>query len=213
MYRRFGKRCLDVVASAALLMLLAPIFVILALFVRIFLGSPVLFRQIRPGRHGSPFMMYKVRTMTNERDTAGELLPDAVRLTPFGRFLRATSLDELPELVNVLRGDMSLVGPRPLLTKYQPFYSARECKRFDILPGITGWAQVNGRNATAWNERLSLDAWYAENLSFTVDLRILWKTIVQAVRREGVVVDPRSTMLDLDVERRGHVGRDQLQAN
>jgi lipopolysaccharide/colanic/teichoic acid biosynthesis glycosyltransferase len=212
MYERFGKRVFDIVASVSLLVVLAPLLVVLLILVRCFLGSPVIFRQMRPGKHEKPFFIYKLRTMTTESDLKGGPLPDSKRLTKFGTYLRTTSLDELPELVNVLAGQMSLVGPRPLLTKYQSFYSARECKRFNVRPGITGWAQVHGRNATAWNERLSFDVWYTENISFTLDFRILIKTLLKAIRREGVIVDPRSTMLDLDVERSVNAEGNNLQA-
>ena len=209
-YRTFGKRLFDVLGSAALLVALSPVFVVAAALVRFLLGAPVLFRQTRPGLNGTPFAICKFRTMTDARDDRGELLPDSVRLTRFGMFLRASSLDELPELLNVLRGEMSLVGPRPLLMKYQPFYSPDERKRFEVRPGITGWAQINGRNAARWDDRLGLDVWYAEHVSFSLDLRILFRTLVQTLRREGVVVDPRSTMLDLDVERSRSVSSDRL---
>jgi lipopolysaccharide/colanic/teichoic acid biosynthesis glycosyltransferase len=200
-YLRCGKRALDVFLTVVALILLWPIAAVVALLVRTFLGSPVLFRQERPGRYGMPFFLSKFRTMTSRCDTQGKLLPDTERLTRFGRFLRGTSLDELPELLNVLRGEMSLVGPRPLLLRYQPFYNERERKRFEVLPGITGWAQINGRNNVSWNERLQFDVWYAENASLPLDLKILALTILRTVRREGVQADPASIMLDLDAER------------
>lgn len=200
-YARLGKPLLDRTAAGLSLVLLSPVLAALALLVRTRLGTPVLFRQTRPGLHGAPFEMIKFRTMTDARDAAGNLLPDAERLTPFGRFLRSTSLDELPGLWNVLKGDMSLVGPRPLLDKYLPYYTARERCRHDTRPGITGWAQVNGRNEVGWDERLAMDVWYVENHSLALDIRILWLTLVRVVRREGAVSDPRAAMQDLDVER------------
>ena len=201
-----SKRIVDgIIATTGLLALAAPL-AVLAVIVRIKLGDPVLFAQIRPGLAGQPFTMYKFRTMTDRRDETGQLLPDAQRLTPFGRWLRATSLDELPELVNVLKGDMSLVGPRPLLTRYTPFFSAAERQRLDVRPGITGWAQVNGRNTVSWDDRLALDVWYVQNMSPRLDLRILWLTLIKIFQRSGVVVDPESVMQNLDDERRGSVG-------
>jgi lipopolysaccharide/colanic/teichoic acid biosynthesis glycosyltransferase len=201
-----SKRIIDgIIAAAGLLALAAPL-AVLAVIVRLKLGNPVLFAQIRPGLAGQPFTMYKFRTMTDHRDDTGQLLPDAQRLTPFGRWLRATSLDELPELVNVLKGDMSLVGPRPLLTRYTPFFSVEERQRLDVRPGITGWAQVNGRNTVSWDDRLALDVWYVKNMSPRLDLRILWLTLIKIFHRSGVVVDPESIMQNLDDERRGSVG-------
>lgn len=158
------------------------------------LGSPVFFRQVRSGLHGQPFEMVKFRTMTDERGSDGELLPDAVRLTPFGRWLRATSLDELPELWNVLKGDMSLVGPRPLLMEYLPLYTPTQARRHEVRPGITGWAQVNGRNAQSWDERFSLDIWYVDNHSILLDLRILWMTVRKVLLREGISAKGEATM-------------------
>ncbi len=200
-YRRFGKRLLDLVVSAAALLLLAPVLLLLALLVRIFLGVPVFFRQERSGLGGRTFTILKFRTMTSARDAAGNLLPDSRRLTRFGRFLRGTSLDELPELVNVLGGRMSLVGPRPLLPRYNPVYSERERTRFAVPPGITGWAQVNGRNDLPWDARLECDAWYAEHCSLALDLKILGVTVVQVLRREHVQVDPGLTFPSLDEAR------------
>ena len=158
------------------------------------LGSPVLFRQVRPGLYGRPFMMVKFRTMTDERGADGALLPDAQRLTAFGHFLRASSLDELPELWNVLRGEMSLVGPRPLLMEYLPLYSPAQARRHDVRPGITGWAQVNGRNAVSWDERFALDVWYVEHCSLWLDLRILWLTVRKVLVREGISAQGEATM-------------------
>jgi lipopolysaccharide/colanic/teichoic acid biosynthesis glycosyltransferase len=201
-YRRYGKRCVDLALTIPAVMVLAPVMLVLAGLVRWRLGAPVFFRQRRPGWRGQPFTVIKFRTMTDGRDASGKLLPDAKRLTPFGRFLRATSLDELPELFNVLRGDMSLVGPRPLLMKYLPFYSVQEQQRFEVRPGITGWAQVNGRNEVAWDQRLALDVWYVENASLWLDLRILGITLVQVVRRANVHADTETVETSLDEERR-----------
>ena len=162
--------------------------------IRIKLGSPVFFRQLRPGMNGKPFEMVKFRTMTDERGADGELLPDAVRLTPFGRFLRASSLDELPELWNVLKGDMSLVGPRPLLMEYLPLYSPEQARRHEVRPGVTGWAQVNGRNALSWEDKFRLDLWYVNNQSLSLDIRILWLTIRKVLVREGISAAGEATM-------------------
>ena len=202
LYRRFGKRLLDLVLSLTALGLLAPILVLLAILVRLNLGSPVLFRQKRSGRHGKPFTILKFRTMTEERDSSGKRLADSKRLTRFGKFLRRTSLDELPELLNVLRGEMSLVGPRPLVPRYDSYFSERERKRFDVLPGITGWAQINGRNNLVWDGRLSCDVWYAESCSLLLDLKILCLTVIKVLRGEDVQVDPGLTFPSLDEERR-----------
>lgn len=188
------KRLFDILVSLGLLLVLALPLLLLAGVVRRKLGSPVLFRQVRPGLHGRPFMMVKFRTMTNECDVSGELLPDALRLTTFGRFLRASSLDELPELWNVLRGEMSLVGPRPLLMEYLPLYSLTQAKRHEVRPGITGWAQVNGRNAVSWDERFALDVWYVEHRSLWLDLRILWRTVCKVLVREGISAQGEATM-------------------
>ncbi len=180
------KRVLDfVVALLLLLVLCGPMLVLLGL-VRWQMGSPVLFRQQRPGLHGQPFRMIKLRTMNNARAPDGTLLPDAQRLTPFGRWLRSSSLDELPELWNVLRGEMSLVGPRPLLMEYLPLYSPEQARRHEVRPGITGWAQVNGRNALTWDEKFKLDVWYVDNRSLWLDVRILFMTLQRVVQREGI---------------------------
>jgi lipopolysaccharide/colanic/teichoic acid biosynthesis glycosyltransferase len=202
MYRRWGKRCFDVIASLLLLVLLAPLLTLLALLVRVFLGGPVLFRQVRSGKNRQAFTIVKFRTMTDARDAAGALLPDGERLTRLGRFLRATSLDELPELWNVLKGDMSLVGPRPLLRQYDAYYSERELRRFDLLPGITGWAQINGRNEVAWDQRLEFDAYYADHHGFWFDMKILCLTVVKVVRRDNVHVDTDRAETAMDEERR-----------
>ncbi|MCZ8253493.1 MAG: sugar transferase [Hylemonella sp.] len=188
------KRLFDLLLSIGLLLVLALPLLLLWALVRRKLGSPVLFRQVRPGLHGRPFMMVKFRTMTDERGADGELLPDARRLTSFGRFLRATSLDELPELWNVLRGEMSLVGPRPLLMEYLPLYSPEQARRHEVRPGITGWAQVNGRNALSWEERFKLDVWYVDHRSLWLDLRILWLTVRKVIVREGISAQGEATM-------------------
>lgn len=196
------KRLLDGTGSALLLLLLTPVLTVVALLVRHDLGKGVLFCQTRPGLHGRPFTLYKFRTMTDARDDAGNLLPDGQRLTKLGRFLRSTSLDELPQLFNVLKGEMSIVGPRPLYVKYLSYYTEREKKRHAVRPGITGWAQIHGRNFLPWNDRLALDVWYAENHTFLLDLEILTKTFWQVIHKEGVSPDPDEAEKDLDEERR-----------
>ncbi|WP_276914888.1 sugar transferase [Aneurinibacillus aneurinilyticus] len=188
------KRSFDLVCSLSLLFITFPIIGVCALLVRRKLGTPVLFKQERPGLHGKPFHIYKFRTMTDERDGQGELLPDDVRLTRFGRLLRKLSLDELPQLFNVAKGDISLVGPRPLLMEYLPRYTPRQARRHEVKPGITGWAQVNGRNAISWEEKFELDVWYIENRSFWLDLKILWLTFFKVVRSEGVSKEGHATM-------------------
>jgi sugar transferase EpsL len=195
-----AKRALDLVVALAGLVLIAPILVATALAVRIGLGRPVLFRQMRPGLGGRPFTLLKFRTMTRARDAAGQLLPDERRLTPLGRWLRRTSLDELPELINVLRGDMSLVGPRPLLMAYLPHYSPEQARRHEVRPGLTGWAAVNGRNATSWEQRLAQDVWYVDHRSFALDCRILLMTVAKVIRQEGISQDGHATMPRFDEE-------------
>jgi len=180
------KRAFDGLASLLALAVLSPLVLLIAGLVRIKLGSPVFFAQLRPGLKARPFRIWKFRTMTDGRDGSGNLLPDADRLTGFGRWLRASSLDELPELWNVLRGDMSLIGPRPLLTQYLERYSPEEARRHEVRPGLTGWAQINGRNATTWEERLRLDVWYVDHRNFLFDLRILFKTVTKVLRKEGI---------------------------
>lgn len=183
------KRLLDIVSAAFSMVLLSPVFLALWILVRRRLGSPVLFRQVRPGLDGRPFEMLKFRTMRDAVDANGIALPDAERLTDFGKKLRSTSLDELPELWNVLKGEMSLVGPRPLLMEYLPLYSPAQARRHDVRPGITGWAQVNGRNAISWEQKFALDVWYVENRNLWLDLRILFMTVAKAVKREGITGD------------------------
>lgn len=188
------KRLFDLIASAFGLLILAVPLAVLAWLVRRKLGSPVFFSQVRPGLHGKPFRMVKFRTMTDARDTSGSLLPDAQRLTSFGRFLRASSLDELPELWNVLRGEMSLVGPRPLLMEYLPLYSPEQARRHEVRPGITGWAQVNGRNAISWEDKFKLDVWYVDNSSLLLDIKILWLTVKKVLVRDGISAAGEATM-------------------
>lgn len=188
------KRCLDVLVAGTCLVAVAPLMVGTAVLVRSTLGSPVLFKQQRPGRYGRPFWMLKFRTMKDAHDARGNALPDAERLTSVGRFLRATSLDELPELINVLRGEMSLVGPRPLLMEYLPRYSPAQARRHDVAPGITGWAQVNGRNALDWEHKFELDCWYVDHWTNLLDLQILLRTAVSVVRREGIAHGAEATM-------------------
>lgn len=188
------KRVFDIVVSAVALTVLAPVMGLIALAVWRTMGCPVLFRQARPGLHGKPFVMYKFRTMRDLRDAEGNLLPDEARLTPFGRWLRTTSLDELPELVNVLRGEMSLVGPRPLLMEYLDRYTPEQARRHEVKPGITGWAQIHGRNNLSWDERFKLDVWYVDNWSLWLDVKILWRTLWMVLRREGISAQGHATM-------------------
>ncbi len=188
------KRLFDMVLVIPMLVLLAPVFFLLVLMIYFKLGSPIFFQQIRPGKNGNPFAMIKFRTMTEDRDQDGLLLPDVERLTCFGRFLRSSSLDELPGLWNVIKGDMSLIGPRPLLMEYLPLYSTEQARRHEILPGITGWAQVNGRNLISWEEKFKLDVWYVDHQSLWFDIKILWLTVLKVFYREGVSQDGHATM-------------------
>ncbi len=200
---RLIKRVLDLLVAATILLVAALPMLVVALLIRATMGSPVLFRQQRPGKGKRLFTLWKFRSMNDARGPEGRLLPDGRRITRLGRFLRKTSLDELPQLWNVLRGDMSLVGPRPLLLRYLPYYTERECLRFTVRPGITGWAQVRGRNSLGWDERLALDVWYVENWSLALDLRIVLSTLIAVVSKKGIIVDVHSLgALDLDVERR-----------
>lgn len=198
--RRYGvvKRLLDIACAAVLLLVLAPVLLSAAIAVRFALGSPVIFRQRRPGLGGRPFVLYKFRSMRDAHDGSGADLPDANRLTPFGRLLRSTSIDELPELFNVLLGDMSLIGPRPLLMEYLPKYTPEQARRHDVRPGITGWAQVHGRNAVEWPERFALDVWYVDNCSFLLDLRIVVMTLCGVLRRRGISQPGHATMTKFD---------------
>jgi len=188
------KRVIDVVGASAALVVLSPLLAVVALLVRVRMGAPVLFRQQRPGRGGRPFLMTKFRTMTDRRGPTGELLPDAERLTALGRWLRRTSIDELPELLNVVRGDMSLVGPRPLLVEYLPLYSDVQARRHEVRPGITGWAQVHGRNAVTWEEKFELDVWYVDHRSTRLDFEILGKTVSQVFSGHGVSAPGHATI-------------------
>lgn len=199
------KRLFDIIASLCGLILLSPVIAIVAWQIRRKLGSPVLFRQTRPGKDGEPFEMIKFRTMRNAVDEQGNPLPDSERITPFGSFLRSSSLDELPELWNVLKGNMSLVGPRPLLMEYLDYYTEEERLRHTVRPGLTGLAQVSGRNATSWDERLAYDVEYVKTRTFFGDLKIILKTIFQVIRKEGVVVVPSSMYRKLSDERKEHV--------
>lgn len=188
------KRLTDVIFSVFAIILLSPVFLVLWLLVCYYLGAPAVFQQTRPGRDGIPFEMFKFRSMTNDCDATGALKPDSLRMTPFGRLLRSTSLDEIPELWNVLKGEMSLVGPRPLLMEYLPLYSAEQFRRHEMKPGITGWAQVKGRNAISWDEKFTLDLWYVENRSIVLDVKILFLTLFRVFARKGISNDQHATM-------------------
>jgi sugar transferase EpsL len=188
------KRLFDIFFSLGWLLIFSPLLITVAILVRIKLGSPIFFVQERPGRGGKPFRMIKFRTMTDERDANGQLLSDEIRLTPFGKFLRSTTLDEFPEMINVLLGDMSVVGPRPLLMRYLPRYNAFQARRMEVKPGVTGWAQVNGRNALSWNEKFAMDVWYVENQSFWLDLKIVVQTFFVVFRRRGINSEKAATM-------------------
>jgi sugar transferase EpsL len=194
MYQSFFKPFIEKTLVALGLLIISPILFVVAILVRLKLGSPILFCQERPGHQGQPFMMYKFRTMTDQRNEKGELLPDQDRLTPFGQLLRSTSLDELPELLNVLKGDMSLIGPRPLLTRYLDRYTPTQARRHQVKPGITGWAQINGRNAISWEEKFKLDIWYVDNISFWLDCKILLLTFGKVLKRSGISQTGQATM-------------------
>jgi len=194
MYRKFGKRLFDIVLSVFGLVVLSPVFLVVAVFVRVKLGSPVVFCQERPGYCGRIFRIFKFRTMSDKRDESGVLLSDEERLTSFGLSLRSASLDELPELWNILRGDMSVVGPRPLMVQYLPLYNEEQRRRHDIRPGLTGYAQINGRNAISWDEKFKYDCWYVDNLSFWHDIKILFATLAKVFSRAGINSDTSQTM-------------------
>jgi lipopolysaccharide/colanic/teichoic acid biosynthesis glycosyltransferase len=194
MYRKIGKRVLDLLLTITGLLLFIPLWVIIAFSIKLLSPGSVFFVQERAGFQGYPFILYKFRTMTDGRDSEGNLLPPAERITPLGRFLRSTSLDELPQLWNVLKGDMSLIGPRPLLVDYLPLYTEEENRRHEVLPGITGWAQVQGRNALSWKEKFILDVWYVDHLSFWLDMKIFFLTVWRIVKREGVSPDDGDIM-------------------
>ncbi len=191
---KFSKIMFDYILVIPMILILIPVLFLVAVFVKFKLASPVLFCQKRPGFGGKPFMMYKFRTMTDAKNISGNLLPDSLRLTKLGRFLRSSSLDELPALYNVLKGDMSLVGPRPLLMEYLPLYNDEQRRRHEVRPGITGWAQVNGRNSLSWEERFNLDIWYVDNQSFWLDLKILFMTMKKVLVRDGISADGEATM-------------------
>ena len=188
------KRVLDIAIASTALVLLSPVYALVAYKVKKNLGSPVLFRQTRPGLYGKPFEMIKFRTMKDAVDTQGNPLPDSERLTPFGKMLRATSLDEMPELWNVIKGDMSIVGPRPLLTEYLPLYTAEQAKRHNVRPGMTGYAQVNGRNAIGWEEKFKLDTWYVEHQSTLLDFKIMFKTVHKVLAKDDISAEGEATM-------------------
>lgn len=193
-YEKYVKRMLDIVLSLAFILLFWWVYVIISLLVRVKLGSPVLFRQQRPGKDGKVFDMIKYRTMTDQRDEKGELLPDEMRLTKFGKILRATSLDELPEIFLILKGDLSIIGPRPLLVSYLPLYNEHQKRRHEVKPGLTGYAQVNGRNAISWEEKFDLDVWYVDHVSFVTDIKILFKTVQVVLKRSGISSGTSETM-------------------
>ncbi|MEZ8967568.1 sugar transferase [Vibrio breoganii] len=190
------KRVFDFIISSVVLVLFSPVFIVVFLSVKYKLGSPVIFVQERPGLHGNSFRMFKFRTMTDEKNASGQYLTDEERLTTFGKFLRSTSLDELPGLFNVLKGDMSLVGPRPLLMKYLPLYNERQATRHNVLPGITGWAQVNGRNAISWEQKFDYDVWYVENRSLWLDIKILFMTVKKVLVKEGISAEGEATITE-----------------
>ncbi len=202
MYRKYIKRLLDIVISFCSLVILSPIILIVAILVRVKLGSPVIFKQDRPGKDGKVFKLYKFRSMSDKKDENGKLLPDKDRLTKFGKILRATSLDELPELVNILKGEMSLIGPRPLAVAYLPYYNEEEKHRHDVRPGLTGLAQINGRNALNWEERFSYDIEYVNNITFINDLKILFKTFYKVIKKDGVVTRGTGKTIDFDEYRK-----------
>ncbi|WP_124950143.1 sugar transferase [Sulfuriferula thiophila] len=194
MYIKLFKPLLDKIGALVLLTLLLPVIMLTALAIFMTMGRPVVFRQLRPGLHGQIFPIYKFRTMTDERNVNGALLPDDMRLKGVGKLIRSLSLDELPQLINVLKGDMSFIGPRPLLVEYLPLYSATQYRRHEVKPGISGWAQINGRNALSWDEKFKLDVWYVDHLSFALDMRIAWMTVLRVIRPQGVSQSGHVTM-------------------
>lgn len=207
MYKKYIKRLLDILISSCALIILSPIMLVVAILVKIKLGSPVIFKQERPGLNEKIFTLYKFRTMSNKKDKDGKLLSDEDRITKFGKILRSTSLDELPELINILKGDMSLIGPRPLLTMYLPYYTEKEKHRHDVRPGLTGYAQINGRNALAWDKRFELDIEYVENISFINDFKIILKTIKKVIKREDVLTGNEMILQYLNEERKEKIIR------
>lgn len=205
MYAKYIKRTLDLILSLMALIVLMPLMIIIGILVRINLGSPIIFKQKRPGKNEKIFTLYKFRTMTDKRDIDGNLLPDEYRLTKFGKFLRSTSLDELPELINIIKGDMAIVGPRPLLVEYLPYYTEEEKHRHDVRPGLTGLAQVNGRNAISWEEKLKYDTEYIKEISFYSDLKIIFKTIKKTIKRKDIKMGKELQFGKLNVERKKKV--------
>ena len=203
MYKKFFKRFLDIFISLFFLIILSPILLIIAILVRINLGSPIIFKQERPGKNEKVFTLYKFRTMTDKKDENGKLLPDSERRTKFGDFLRSTSMDELPELVNILVGSMSIIGPRPLLVEYLPYYTEEEHHRHDVRPGLTGLAQANGRNLVNWDDRFKMDLEYVNNLTFLMDIKIIFKTVKIVLKREGIRQEGQATMGSLNEYRSG----------
>lgn len=201
MYKKFGKRLLDIMLSLIAIIISSPIFIIVGILVLIFLGRPAIFRQKRPGKNEKVFTLYKFRTMTDKKDKDGNLLPDDIRLTKFGKFLRKTSLDEIPEFINILKGDMSFIGPRPLLVEYLDYYTEEEHHRHDVRPGLTGWAQVNGRNLLSWDDRFKKDVEYVNNLSLKMDIKVVFKTIKVVLAREGINDNNGEIMKKLNDER------------
>lgn len=202
MYKKYIKRILDIILSLIAIIITLPIFLIVGILILIFIGQPAIFRQKRPGKNEKIFTMYKFRTMTNKKDEDGNLLPDELRLIKLGKFLRKTSLDEIPEFINILKGDMSFVGPRPLLVEYLPYYTEEEHHRHDVRPGLTGWAQANGRNLVNWDERFKLDLEYVNNVSLKMDIKVILKTINVVLKREGITDGKTETMIFLDEERK-----------
>ncbi|MCM1385949.1 MAG: sugar transferase [Bacillus sp. (in: Bacteria)] len=213
MYAKCIKRILDIILSLTAIIVLSPVLLILYILVRVKLGSPVLFKQERPGKDEKIFTLCKFRTMTDKRDENGELLPDEVRLTKFGKLLRSTSLDELPELFNILKGDMSIIGPRPLLVRYLPWYTENERHRHDVRPGLTGLAQVNGRNALGWEDRFSYDLEYVNHCSFVMDMKIIMMTVGKVLKRSGTLSGAEQTVEDFDIYRKKKQGQESAEAS
>ena len=197
-YQKYGKRLLDIFFSLIFVVFFWWLYLLIAVLVRILLGKPILFQQQRPGKDGKIFALYKFRTMTEAKDTQGNLLSDEKRLTRFGRFLRSSSLDELPEILMILRGDMSLIGPRPLLVKYLPLYNAHQRRRHEVKPGLTGYAQVNGRNSVSWEEKFDMDVWYVDHVSLSLDLKILYLTVIKVLKRDGISAEGMATMSEFE---------------
>lgn len=211
MYEKYIKRLLDIVISLTALILISPVMLIVAILVRTKLGSPIIFRQERPGKDEKIFKLYKFRSMSDKKDENGKLLPDSERLTKFGKILRATSLDELPELVNILKGEMSLIGPRPLAVCYLPYYNEKEKKRHSVRPGLTGLAQINGRNALNWDDRFAYDIKYVENITFFNDMKILFKTVLKVLKSEDVIVSGTGKTIDFDEYRKSQLAKENTE--